>query len=180
MLMAGTSCFSNDSDYKLFSVEKGIAYFSFDYPSDWEIISNETERDYTDIMIFAPRFKRDDVYISSTTWHIFITVPDKRWPDVKTAINDSLSFWQDTSDATILERSEIEIMGVIAEYLVINYKSAVDYSWEEPESIVHNLIFFRYNGLIWNIGVIYNEDYVNNNIHQKHLEHMLDTWQFID
>jgi len=182
MLIAGISCFSNDSDYKIFSVEKGIAYFSFEYPPDWKIGINETEQGYTDIMIFAPSFKskRNDVNVNSTVWSIFITYPDERWPDVKTAINDFLSSWQDTYDAMIIEQSEININGVAAEQYIISYKSSVDYPRQEPEPIIHREVFFNYNGLIWNISEISNEDYVNIYIHQKHLEHMLDTWQFID
>jgi hypothetical protein len=176
------SCTLCNDGYKQYRLEKGIAHFSFEYPCDWKIGINEIEQDYTDIMIFAPSFKskRNDVNVISTDWSIFITYPDQDKPDIKTAMNDTLSFWQDTFDAKIIESSEINIKDVTAEQFIISYKSAIDDPWQEPEPIIHKEMFFNYNGLIWNMTEIYNEDYENLDNHQRYWEHMLETWQFLD
>ena len=84
-------------------------------------------------------------------------------------------------DFEMRERSTIEIDGVQAEQIVFFYRAVREDIGHgpggDPEPTIERALYFDYRGLIWDIRISSNEEVIEE--HKVHLEHMLETFQFL-
>ena len=160
--------------YKQLTFDNDIARFSFEYPCDWEFEVIKPQWGGSDIFtVEAPYLKRDKLPILSTWW-VFET---SNWGYAAEALDNEVSRWDDMPDFKVLERNEVEIIGVPAEQAVLFFRSRISQYTKETEPVIHREIAFKYGGFTWEIHARSNQEVAE--AHKAHFEHMLETFKIL-
>lgn len=177
--LSGMGCQKCTDEYKLLTVEKGIAHFSLEYPCEWGVGLIETTVDFTTTSISGPTVKIDDSHVPSATFSIWIDWPSADIPDAMAAQEDWLAFLEKGYIYELLGESTVEIGGVQAKQAVVHSYIGTDFvRIKEPIPTTEKLIDFDYGGLIWEI--YYTSALAVAEENEAYFQHLLETFKILE
>jgi hypothetical protein len=183
VLTANSFFLTGCSEYKTFTIYEGIAHFSFQYPSYYEIarigVGTNT---ITDVILGSPA---PEEYKDVTGGHpqeeddlpsIFIQVRESSdtWPSAEQCLEKDLRTLQNTFDVfDIRSQKKITLFDIQADQITYLCK---DNDW--PYSEVRTEVYFDYGELVWIISIFsperFSQDYVSV------FNHILKTFRIIN
>jgi hypothetical protein len=205
MLLSG--CDNNDGyqiltagdngEYRTIIIEKGIALFSFEYSARYSRIDGPAFYDdeihqFTGVTVLAPMkqisvvapnpdLKGQTVSMSYTPAFIDVFVYDAsdRGATAISEFEEHLSHIEE--DGTILDRSQVTVSGVLAEYVAYTSNTLIPLFAVSEGGIPAKYcwtVYFDHAGLIWNIEA--ESEVAMANQVKGDFEHVLQTFQIIE
>ncbi len=169
-------------EYQTFTLKRGIAHFSFEYPARYgvdivEIEDNPKSR-YTDILLgWSPP---ERLWRSS---NINICVLPGNSANAEAALEYRLGLENKPAfDFKLLERYSVTVSGVDG-YGAFYSRIAPPLGPGqgppgEPRLIIHRSVYFSYGGLIWSIYVGYDE--ATKDLGEADYEHVIKTFKILE
>ena len=180
-LMAVEGCFCL-GDYNEYTIERGIAHFSFEYPCEYKKGHVDINDGYTDLFIAGPYDKNIEDHTRFSVW--VQTSDDPDFLDPEAALNRTFSIIENYPDYRLLERSVVNIAGIEGQQIVYFYNSPRPSIGEfgyipgaGPAPTIARYICFSDEGRIWNISFRSNESTAEAD--KAHFEHILETFQIL-
>ncbi|MFC1932265.1 hypothetical protein ACFLXU_01365 [Chloroflexota bacterium] len=163
----------SNEGYKELSIMRGLVQFSFDYPSTWDLSPIEIQKDLTIITMFG----------ESTSWSFFVKPVSIHYTSAEVALKDEISRYRVWLGFNLIERSDIEIGGVLAKQAIYSYRSPqaptfMGGTGGPPVPVTIRAIYFTRNGLLWSIRISSDSDIFESE--DVHFEHLLRTFKILD
>lgn len=174
-------------DYKKFSLNKGIARFSFEYPSAYELESTRMESYFAEeISVF---FYTSPTKQSIADYHnaeIFVNIGEASAPIPTLQERTELAIASGSrhyGNFRLLERSNVEFAGIRGELVVFSFAS---YLLEDVQLGMHlvntpaisRAVYFDRNGQIWLISLTAHESLADKS--KADFTRILQTFKFLD
>ncbi len=170
------------SEYQTFTIKRGIAHFSFEYPARYGgkqvEVRNDPESKYTNIgLSWSPpnllwRASDISVFMQPTTS-----------ANAEVELEERLTLESKMSDFKPLERYPVTISGLQgygATFSWISPPMGLGHGppGGEPRPIISRLVYFDYDGLIWNIYIGYDE--ATKDLGEAAYEHVIKTFKILE
>jgi hypothetical protein len=185
VLIASSLLFTGCSEYKIFTLEKGIAHFTFEYPSVYKVgkVEVRSDLDYTDVTLNGPGVRYTEG-TNRTYIYIFIQATSEAFPNAESSLEYELTFNDGLplKDYQLLERSQISVAGIDGEQIIYYWDMGVPEYPDDPEPepipTIMREVYFDYGNLIWTLSIRSNQAIVEEA--NAIFEHMLETFQILD
>jgi hypothetical protein len=170
-------------DYNHFTIKRGIAHFSFEYPCNYDRGHFEVDDDYTLISIHGPYHKSVEDFTLISISVIASDDPDFLNPE--RALDRDISHVENYLDYRLLERSVINVAGKQGQQIVYFYNKvrpdighAGYIPGVGPAPTIAHQIRFSDEGRIWHIQIDSNESTAEADM--ADLEHLLETFEILE
>ncbi|MFC1903757.1 hypothetical protein ACFLXJ_03110 [Chloroflexota bacterium] len=176
----GYSTTAGSSGYTELTVKRGIARFSFEYPSHYKIGKVEIRNDYHYIdMIVYGQSPGEEVH--NPIIDVFVNRTSASMPNIQGAIDAELSVADNRPFFHFLERSPVKVTtdSIPGEKIIFSWASYPDIApTTEPIHYISNSVFFEYGNLIWSIDMRseINEAASDESVYN----HILQTFRILD
>jgi hypothetical protein len=168
----------NINGYRVFTMNEGVAHFSFSYPNAW----NVELVDITDTSIYvsvnAPRLKKDKNDMFSSGWSIDITKPDNTYPDATTMMEHYLKLDADLPGYELMEQGACTVAGIKAEQVKFRCLAPTSDQGPATEPFTAHRVYFDYAGFIWQLKDLSHEQVIATD--QPYLDNILSTFKILD
>ena len=187
VLLTGiSSCDDSDNGdslgYNEYTLSRGGAHFSFEYPEGYEEDHGGTILSRWVLLSFSRSLIDYDYTDSIITVSVYQSGIVNR-PDIaRTALEEDVSnhsTWY--KNFQMLERSEIDIGNLPGQLLVTSYTLPMacgESGWKWSSVLLRRDVFFDYDGFIWTITMFSEEDRIEAD--ETIWEHLLETSRFLD
>jgi hypothetical protein len=170
-------------DYDTFSLKRGIAHFSFEYPCGYKKSPIDITDGYTDIFLRGPYHKSIEDFTWFSIW--VQTSDDPDFLDPEAALNRAISRIKNYLDYRLIERSVINVAGIEGQQ-IIYFHNAVRPALGQagyipgvgPAPTIERKIYFSDEGRIWNIDFNSNESTAEADM--ADFEHLLKTFTILE
>ena len=182
VLFTTTGCLF--SDYRPFTLERGIGHFSLEYPTVYRVAKVEVREDlgYTHIGI-RERYIGEDRF--STFIFIYISESDYGEPNPDASLERALELAKDSRDFKLLDRSLVKVSGIPGEQIVYFYNTPPS-SYEESIGIgwkpaITRDVYLAYGKSVWSLSISYQlTTEMADKKYEADFEHILETFQILD
>ena len=168
-----------DSEYKTITVTKGIARFSFEYPSNYDLANVEvrTDLDYTDVVFSGPILEEEDDF---TFLDVSVMGYRTSISSVEDRIEGYLSRVSNMTDFRLLERSSVSVASAAGEQVVFFYNRIrpPSSSVREPAHEITRSVFFECHKLLWEISM--RSNLITSEADKADFKHILQTFKMLD
>jgi hypothetical protein len=186
VLIASSFLLTGCSEYKIFTLEKGIAHFAFECPYSYKTEKVEVRSDfeYTHIILSGPGVRLIEGGMDRTFIYLFIRTTSNDVPSAESALEDELTFKSGLplKDYQLMERSQISVAGIDGEQLIYYWDMGVPEYPDDPEPepipTIMRKVYFDYGNLIWTLSIRSNQAIVEEA--NAIFEHILETFKILD
>lgn len=172
-------------DYDKYTLKKGIAHFSFEYPCSYDRYGSEINEDdcFTLISIRGPYHKS----VEDRTWlRVFVLISeDPGFLDPERALKQDVSHNEKLLDYRLIERSSVNVAGIEGQQIIYFYNRERPGSLDPgfipgvgPAPTIAREIYFCDEGRIWDLQFHSNESTAEADM--ADFEHMLETFTILN
>jgi hypothetical protein len=138
--------------YKTFIMNRGVAKFSFDFSTKYEITGVNVNSTYTTISLSGP-----DLDQTGNSTVIFISIVKSPYLNYQSSLDDQISLYKHFTDFNLLEKYSVTISDEQAEELVYYYLQPLgNESIAKGTKPVHKTtrhLEFMHDSLIWALDI---------------------------
>jgi hypothetical protein len=185
-----TACDNNktlplENGYMSFILKDGIGHFSLEYPTRYQVavvdVSNARNDVYTTVAFDWDPPKEREKDQGATSVIIGMKPADSSSSNV--SLEESLLLSKKVHENyMLLDKFEVTVDGSQGQGAVYSWTALPDPSHGPSgavaKSIISRVIYFDHDGLVWHIYM--NSDTSNTEIDKTYLEHMIQTFKFLD
>jgi len=179
--ISGFSC----SDYKTFTLKKGIAHLSFRYPSRYEIYDIDLGDIYlgasTTVDLYTEPLKNPAFHDAQICIYIYKT--DENVSNSNEDMESYIASWSRADGFKIMERSSVTVAGIqgtqIVYYRASHLIEDIHYGMHIIKTpVIVRKVFFDYNHQIWRISVMGHESLADTI--KADFIHVIDTFKILN
>jgi hypothetical protein len=168
----------NINGYRVFSMNEGIASFSFTYPADWNVEWVKLNADYTSVWINAPRFEERGKDIFSSGFSIDITKASNTYPNSMALLEHRINTDANRTGYKLIDRNTSKLGNIETEQVKFSYLAPTSNQGPSTEPFIAQAFYFDYSGFIWHLDTLSHEKVIS--IDQSSLDHILSTFKLLD
>jgi hypothetical protein len=182
ILALGVVACERTSEYRTFTLTRGIAHFELQYPRRYRIQKTEVADTYTDVSLFGSGTSE----AAATLGFVFVQSYRGQQLDVKTHVDKEILDWQGSTTFpgldhfVLLDRTSVEVAGMKGERVKYSYDSAISNtdlpSGFRPARVITDEVYLAGDDSLWILTWMFKPD-VSDGGEQvdKDFEHVLDS-----